>query len=444
MSSKTPSEILIAVIDTTGHPDDVPPEAVVGGLTLLERALRLAEVGGFDRIIVLSRSSSHPEIGALIGHHQARLPIDNIAAPSLQMADRVRAVARAISETEAGISTRIVWYSSSTVYERRLLSAAQRTTPGTIARASASKTGLVRDLAGFSPEAWQIIVSEVIDDENPTSIDELVDGAARRGIDVRVHDEDGWTVPIEGKSDALRAVDSLWQSCRKDADGIVSRHINRHISLGISRRIAHTGITPNHISIFTFSLGILAAVIAAVGGYWAFLIAGLIYQINSVVDGVDGELARVKYEFSLVGEWLDTLSDDFSDLFIYIGLGIGAWRTVDFPMESIGPEIWLMLGGLAAVGKVVSMVLYYRWLIAHKRGDLLAFQWSFEDESDTEPSALTRALQSTKYLFKKDFIVFAAMLLGIVGALPWLLVALGPGNLIVAVSVALQSTPDKG
>jgi 1L-myo-inositol 1-phosphate cytidylyltransferase / CDP-L-myo-inositol myo-inositolphosphotransferase len=83
--------------------------------------------------------------------------------------------------------------------------------------------------------------------------------------------------------------------------------------------------------------------------------------------------------------------------------------------------------------------VYCRWLRAHGRGDLLAFQWEFEvDEGDSAPSPLSRGLSATRYLFRKDFIVFAAFVIALAGYLPFLLFALAPGNLVVAISVLIQ------
>jgi phosphatidylglycerophosphate synthase len=35
----------------------------------------------------------------------------------------------------------------------------------------------------------------------------------------------------------------------------------------------------------------------------------LLFQLNSIIDGVDGELARMRLEASVLGEWLDTVGD---------------------------------------------------------------------------------------------------------------------------------------
>jgi phosphatidylglycerophosphate synthase len=238
--------------------------------------------------------------------------------------------------------------------------------------------------------------------------------------------------------DASRAAaeDDLWNSCRKPVDGIVSRHLNRHISLFISRRIAHTRVMPNHVTAVTFSLGVISAVFVGVGGWLGFAIGGFLFQATSVLDGVDGELARVRFDGSVQGEWLDTISDDSSDVFFYAALGVGAFRVLY--ATPVPATIWLFLGFGAALGKLASMAVYYRWLRARGRGDLLAFNWSFDDDSNQ--TSIARLLGGLRYITKNDFIAFAAMLLGFAGLLPWFLIAAFVGTWVVAFAALRESS----
>lgn len=237
--------------------------------------------------------------------------------------------------------------------------------------------------------------------------------------------------------DRAAAEKMLWDGCRKSVDGIVSRHLNRHLSLAVSRRIAHTAVMPNHVTAVTFTLGVLSAVFAAIGGSVAWAIAGVLFQVTSILDGVDGELARVRMDGSVLGEWLDTISDDSSDVLMYAALGFGAWRVL-YGTPQIPPTLWLFLGLGAAAGKLVSMAVYYRWLRARGRGDLLAFEWSFD-----EPGELTwwqRVLANLRYVAKNDFIAFSIMALGLVGFLPWFLFAAFIGTWAVAFAAFRESS----
>ena len=397
---------LLAVIDATELEAPEGPATMVAGLSLVERAARLAATTGADELVIWLPADQLDSASALSGGFSG---IDaTILTPEH-------------SYTAAEKPDALLILNAGAVCDRSLVQAAveslEDTDPGAASRTSDS----------------HLVVARPQRPKPKLSLQEL--GAIRS--DARPRLSGGWIVYVDSPEAAGRAARRLWNSCRKAEDGIVARYLNRHLSIATSRLLAPTFVTPNHITALTFALGIAAALAAAHGEYLGFLIAGILYQLNSVIDGIDGELARVRYEFSFLGEWLDTISDDLADLLIYIGLGIGAWRTMADAPGPWGSEVWLWLGLLAAAGKVASMAVYYHWLIRHGRGDLLAFQWDFEDE-DVGDTFMARLLSSTRYLFRKDFIVFAAMIASFGGYLPHLLYALAPGNIIVAISVVVQ------
>ena len=49
-------------------------------------------------------------------------------------------------------------------------------------------------------------------------------------------------------------------------------------------------------------------------------------QLQSILDGCDGELARVRMQQSKLGAWLDTFVDDVLNVLITVAVGIGLWR----------------------------------------------------------------------------------------------------------------------
>ncbi len=437
----------IALIDATLHTDAAPCSTVAAGLTLLERAIRLVRVCGTERAIVIATPDTEAAARQIISAHKFAFPVELITAQG----PNFRHIAAAVDATLPDNKSRLLWLRSSTIYDRGMVKAcvdkATAVTPGspeTFYTMLPAGSDEIADVISLCPHSFKAISQEPVstpltsDESSKYDFQSLIDHLTPLEITTVQTPHNGWQQNILTQDDAKTAADRLWNSCRKPEDGIVSRYLNRHLSLFTSRLLAPTNIHPNQISIVTFSLGILAGIAVAFGGYYAFLLGAALYQLNSVIDGVDGELARVKYEFSFLGEWLDTLSDDFSDLFFYIGLGIGAWRTVPLDIFGLDPSHWLILGAIAAATKLLSMALYYHWLIANKRGDLLAFQWSFETPSEEAPTLITKALQNLHYLFRKDAIVFASLVLALFSALPWLLFLFAIGNLIVAISVGIQ------
>lgn len=402
---------ILAVVDATNSRAPQGPATEVAGLSLLERTLRLADVCGADEIVVYT-------------HGRSCLPsfdIDGIDA-SVHLLTPGEPLPQALNPEIT------VLLDAETVFDRAFVQRAVQDFEG------AAPTTAVRTADGHLA-----MLRLTPDTPHPT---------LQKTLELRTKGRPrlsgGWTIPVDSHEAIQRAERRLWNSCRKPEDGLVARYFNRHISLAISRRLAPTSIQPDHITALTFLLGIAAALGAAHGEYVGFFVAGILYQLNSIIDGVDGELARVRYEFSVRGEWLDTLSDDLADLLIYVGIGVGAWRTLSDAPGPFDTTIWLVLSAVAAGAKLTTMALYYRWLRKHGRGDLLAFQWSFEHADASKSTPSSQLLRLGRYIFRKDFIVFAALIMSVGGVLPYLLFALAPGNVIVAVGVLIQQMHSAG
>ena len=54
------------------------------------------------------------------------------------------------------------------------------------------------------------------------------------------------------------------------------------------------------------------------------VLGSLLVQLQSILDGCDGEIARLKFKSSKVGEWLDNILDDQVNVGYGIGLGFAA------------------------------------------------------------------------------------------------------------------------
>jgi phosphatidylglycerophosphate synthase len=246
-----------------------------------------------------------------------------------------------------------------------------------------------------------------------------VDGKTRR-IDTA-----GWSARVDTEAGRSHAFRELFEACRKPVDGVVARHVNRHISIFISKRIVDTALTPNQTSVLTFLLGVAAAVLAARGGYWNTLWAAFLFQWNSILDGVDGELARVRFQHSTLGQWLDTVSDDLSNVLFYGGLAIGA-RALPF-----GAEL-AMLGWAAVVMGVVTAAIYYTEMYKLGSGDLYAIDWGFDKAPP--PGIRGTLIIFFRYVLKKDFAILFFLGLALLGVLSYALVVIGVAQACVLVA----------
>ena len=117
----------------------------------------------------------------------------------------------------------------------------------------------------------------------------------------------------------MRAGGKVW-------DGAVSRWINRPFSRPISRLLIRTGTSPNAVTVAAFCLAIAGAGAIAAGALWplAMVAGALLVQLASIVDGVDGEVARASLRESDAGEFLDTVLDRVADGAVIAGLAVAA------------------------------------------------------------------------------------------------------------------------
>jgi phosphatidylglycerophosphate synthase len=131
-------------------------------------------------------------------------------------------------------------------------------------------------------------------------------------------------------------------------DGPVSRYLNRRFSVPIAQALRPTPLTPNQVSAAALAIALGAAALIALG--WN-IAGGALVQVSSVVDGVDGDLARAKRMASRFGGLFDATLDRYADAAIAAGMAWYAYRFESWPQP-------LLVGMLAAVGFI--MVSYSR------------------------------------------------------------------------------------
>ena len=253
--------------------------------------------------------------------------------------------------------------------------------------------------------------------EGQSSLSAGVQKLAAKGL-ARVTDiGDHMWHDVDTPEDLAEAERKLLDGLRKDSDGPISRYINRPISMALSRLVVNTPVTPNQISISTLVISLIAAGFAAWGGYLAFLISGLLFQAASIVDGTDGEVAKLKFQASRYGEWVDTVCDNISYLAFLMGLIVGAYRS---PL----PDLYYMagvVGFLAGAASILNLTLSVR---REKRsGSFLSVRYGYEDGTGLG----SRVMRVVHFMGKRDFFAFLALVLAIVGQLPLALPLFGVG-----------------
>ncbi len=147
--------------------------------------------------------------------------------------------------------------------------------------------------------------------------------------------------PHPGKTGVAEDFDR-WRT--KPTDRFVLKWIKVNLSARITPRLLHLDwLRPWMITLFSAALGVLAGVVFALGAAW---LAGCIAAAAQVLDGVDGQFARITGRAGKGGTFWDSVLDRYSDGAMVIGLIVYLFR-LPFPMPQWG---LLALGALALIG----------------------------------------------------------------------------------------------
>ncbi len=228
-------------------------------------------------------------------------------------------------------------------------------------------------------------------------------------------------IEVTDEASARRAEGHAFRALRKPQDGWTARWLNRYLSLPLSRLLVRTPLTPNQVSVGILAIGLCGAYLASRGDYASMAWGAFLFQMQSVLDGCDGEMSRITHRGSLTGEWLDTVGDDLTNYSFYFGAAWGLFRATGWSPY--------LAAGLVVVGcGFIASGLEYRYLVRIGSGDLLKYPLSAGEGQ----SKLTTAIQP---LFKRDTFVFLTFLAALAGWLGPMLIVFAAGAVGVLVSV---------
>ena len=210
----------------------------------------------------------------------------------------------------------------------------------------------------------------------------------------------------------------------KPTDGIFAR-MNRRISIPISRWIIPFPITPNLVSLFTLGVSFAAGAFLALGGYWHMLTGAVLSWFSSVLDGCDGEVARLKLQESAFGCWLETVCDNLYYLFVFGGMTIGLVR-------SSGNRSYLVWGGLLLFGAIMSFLMtgIQRRQMTNGQPEQYLQQWHKKADSRSSNPLLYLG-RHTEFIIRRCFLPYVILFFAFCSVMNWFLVGATIGANIV-------------
>ena len=163
-------------------------------------------------------------------------------------------------------------------------------------------------------------------------------------------------VRVTSAADVARAEDALFQSLGRNAPTFLARHVDRAMSRAISRRLAPYPVTPNQITLFSIALGIVGALCLVPPSYAAGVLGTLLFLASTILDGCDGEIARLKFQESAAGAKLDVVGDNVVHAVLFPAVALHAYLA-----HPNGPYLWL--GAVALLGVLVTWLVVYRLIV---------------------------------------------------------------------------------
>ena len=390
-----------------------PPGASVrrvAGLSLALRGALAAQAAGFGRIVVVPRAQDGPAVRRELTADR-RLQADvavvwDLASPGRaldHLADRDR------DEVAVALGDR-VWIAPVLQALAGPLSGGSRARLLVDGGGEASFSGMLR-VRGDDLERLPL--------ENEPAGDGVVAALGGPGT-VETRAMDGRWRRVAGDGDVRDAESLLLRGLVKPADGIVSRNINRRISTSLSRHLARRTVRPNHVTAVVCAIGVCAGPLAWLGTYAGFALGGLCYYVSAILDGCDGELARLKHLGSPLGAWLDTVVDDLVGLSWLVGMYLGLAR-------GPSPLAWWVMGGVAVPAYLLTVLpRYYLFATGLGAGDL---QKLAAASRSADPRGFARVVWAVRdVVFRTDFLPFAAFVTAAVGLVPVFAVPYAAGS----------------
>ncbi len=214
--------------------------------------------------------------------------------------------------------------------------------------------------------------------------------------------------------------DYLFKGLIKDTEGFMSRYVERRISLFISKRLVNTSITPNQITVISTIIGLTGAFFICLGQGFMQIVGALLFLLHSIVDGCDGEIARIKFMESRLGGVMDFWGDNIVHAAVFWAIGL------EWAMRSRS-SLPLYLGAMAVAGTFLSAAIVYFTTMRKKTEGPI-----YTSVSDSEQARRkSRVIKVADFLSRRDFI-YLVVALAFFHHLDWFLIAASFGSIAFA------------
>ena len=372
----------------------ISPFARLAGLPIAERAVRAAFRAGYARVVVLADDEIAPRL---------RRIVSGVAGDvRLVRAAEWREAIASLPEHEP-----IAALGAGTVVAPAILNSAA---------ARPATAGLTADVA--AGDAWPVSGLLRVSRDEAVDLDGLSSALHARIVDAAPRpsgDDVSWgrarlALRARDEAELAEAERDIRASVIKTTDNKVAR-FNRSLSLPVSIALIRTPLTANQLSIALVAVGFYSGWLYSLGTYGSMVLASVLGLAASIADGCDGEIARLKYQESALGCWIETVGDYSYYIAIFVGMSVGVARWTRMP-------VFFWLGMIALAGTLVTfaLLIYLRSAITAGQPDKL--HAIGKERFNAEPSFWTRAVWRVSMVATRSFMPYLILGLAILGLMP--------------------------
>lgn len=209
---------------------------------------------------------------------------------------------------------------------------------------------------------------------------------------------------VEDELGRRAAEEKLFAQARKASDTWIARNFDRHVSIWMTRRLVSLPVTPNQVTIIATFLGLAGGGFLLLGTYGAQLVGSVLLVLSVVIDGCDGEVARLKYLQSDFGRRLDFFLDNVVNTFGIFASSAGHYLQ--------GGSVFYWYASWINAGAAAASVLPVYWLF---------FRENKEGYSPAKAAVRRQGFDATAFaenIAGRDF-VYLILLLAVVGRVHW-------------------------
>lgn len=144
----------------------------------------------------------------------------------------------------------------------------------------------------------------------------------------------------------------------------IAFYIGRPLTYVLTIPFLYFDISPNTITYISFIPTIVGFILLAIGKETTFLYWGWFsFFLWSMLDGVDGNIARYKKQYSKIGDTLDASAGYFAMALIFFGAGIAASHDGGSFLKryfDIFPDIYTILGGISGMCTIMPRLIMHK------------------------------------------------------------------------------------